>query len=178
MQATTMEHLADEAIDDQILVAISDLLPRLYNHARYLLPPEDARDAVSAAIEHLWRNRVKYRARDEMPIERWATRVAFNKIRDEARRHRRRASHVSAYESDIDLAVGDGAEQRAILGQIRQGIDSLPQRDADLIALRYGADLSNHEIAELLHTTPGAVAVALHRAIQRLRATTAEEHPR
>lgn len=178
MQAALMGQVRDKAVDDQLLLAIPTLLPRLYNHARYLLPPEDARDAVSAALEHLWRNRGKYRATGDMSIDRWAIRVAINKIHDEARRHRRRADHISLSEPDADLQVGDGAEQRALLGQIRQGIGTLAHRDAELIALRFGADLSNAEIAQLLRTTPGGVAVALHRAIQRLRAATLEEHQR
>ncbi len=172
-----MGQVRGEVVDGQLLLVIPELLPRLYNHARYLLRPEDARDAVSAALEHLWRNRGKYRVTGDMSIDRWASRVAINKIRDEARRHRRRTSHLSLSDADLDLSVGDGAEQRALLGQVRQAIDTLPERDAELIALRFGAGLSNYEIAELLHLTAGAVAVALHRAIHRLRTAAGEEHP-
>ena len=39
----------------------------------------------------------------------------------------------------------------------------------ELLALRYGADLSAKKIAEVLDSTPGAVRVALNRAHARLR---------
>jgi len=38
-----------------------------------------------------------------------------------------------------------------------------------LIALRYGADLSARQIAELLELKTNAVEVALHRALARMR---------
>ena len=38
-----------------------------------------------------------------------------------------------------------------------------------MIALRYGADLTAGQIADLIGLTPNAVAVALHRAVARLR---------
>jgi RNA polymerase sigma-70 factor (ECF subfamily) len=44
------------------------------------------------------------------------------------------------------------------------------ERDRELIALRYGADLKASEIANLLELKTNAVEVALHRALARLRA--------
>jgi RNA polymerase sigma-70 factor, ECF subfamily len=46
---------------------------------------------------------------------------------------------------------------------------TLGDRDMELIALRYGADLSVRRIAEVTDMSPGAVRVALHRALARLR---------
>jgi DNA-directed RNA polymerase specialized sigma24 family protein len=48
-------------------------------------------------------------------------------------------------------------------------VTRLEARDRDLVALRYGADLSSRQIADLLEMSPGAVDVALHRALERLR---------
>jgi DNA-directed RNA polymerase specialized sigma24 family protein len=46
---------------------------------------------------------------------------------------------------------------------------SLDQRDRELLSLRYGADLTARQIAELLELKTNAVEVALHRALGRLR---------
>ena len=48
-------------------------------------------------------------------------------------------------------------------------------RDRELIALRYGADLSSAQIGVLLDLTTNAVDVALHRARERLRSTIEAE---
>ena len=45
----------------------------------------------------------------------------------------------------------------------------LPERDAELIALRYGADLTAKQIAEVTGMRTNAVEVALHRALGTLR---------
>lgn len=55
--------------------------------------------------------------------------------------------------------------------QLAAAIQGLGQRERELIALRYGADLTAREIGELLGLQTNAVEVALHRALGRLRAT-------
>jgi RNA polymerase sigma-70 factor (ECF subfamily) len=50
----------------------------------------------------------------------------------------------------------------------------LEERDRELIALRYGADLSARQIGELIGMNTNAVEVALHRALARLRALIEE----
>ena len=45
----------------------------------------------------------------------------------------------------------------------------LPERDAELIALRYGADLTAKQIAEVTGMRTNAVEVALHRTLATLR---------
>jgi RNA polymerase sigma-70 factor, ECF subfamily len=48
-------------------------------------------------------------------------------------------------------------------------LTALSPSDRDLIALRYGADLSSREIARVLEMRPGSVDVALSRARSRLK---------
>ena len=52
---------------------------------------------------------------------------------------------------------------------LAQAVERLEERDRELIALRYGSDLSARQIAELLELRTNAVEVALHRALARLR---------
>jgi RNA polymerase sigma-70 factor (ECF subfamily) len=168
MQVVTMGGSTAELADQAMLDLVNASYPRIYQYARYLLPPDDAQDATQAALEHLWRNRGKYRDEGDDVADRWVIRVSMNKIRDEARRLRRQPVQVTA--DDLEIAVGDGAAARADRAELRAAIDRLPAADADLIALRFAADLPIDEIARLVGRTPGAVTVALHRAIKRLKA--------
>src|ERR687898_160346 len=52
---------------------------------------------------------------------------------------------------------------------LQEAVDRLDERDRELIALRYGSDLSARQIGELLELRTNAVEVALHRALGRLR---------
>jgi RNA polymerase sigma factor (sigma-70 family) len=53
---------------------------------------------------------------------------------------------------------------------MQSAVATLGERDRELVALRYGADLTAAQIGELLELSPNAVEVALHRALSRLRA--------
>ena len=46
----------------------------------------------------------------------------------------------------------------------------LPERDRELLSLRYGADLKASQISQMLDMQVNAVEVALHRALAKLRA--------
>jgi RNA polymerase sigma factor (sigma-70 family) len=52
---------------------------------------------------------------------------------------------------------------------LARAIERLDERSRDLLALRYGADLTAREIGRILDMKPNAVEVALHRALQRAR---------
>jgi len=53
---------------------------------------------------------------------------------------------------------------------MQAAVSQLGERDRELIALRYGADLSAKQIAQRLELSTNAVEVGLHRARSRLRA--------
>jgi RNA polymerase sigma-70 factor (ECF subfamily) len=72
------------------------------------------------------------------------------------------ASPVSSHPDQVALAVERAA-------QLRQALTQLPDRQAEVFALRYFGDLSNQAIAETLNITAGAVAIALHKARARLQ---------
>ena len=58
---------------------------------------------------------------------------------------------------------------REIHDHLRRALAKLNRRSAEIFALRYFEELDNAEIAEQLGTTPGSVAVSLHRARARLK---------
>jgi len=77
------------------------------------------------------------------------------------------AAELPAPRSAQPDVVALAAERLALL---RQALARLPQREAEVFSLRYFGELSNPAIAEMLHITVGAVAVALHKARTRLQA--------
>jgi RNA polymerase sigma-70 factor (ECF subfamily) len=53
--------------------------------------------------------------------------------------------------------------------ELARAIDRLPQRDREILALRYGAELTGPEIAELTGLTLANVQQILSRSVRRLR---------
>lgn len=72
---------------------------------------------------------------------------------------------------ELELTTGRDLERDAVERlMLHAALSALGDDDRELIALRYGADLSTRRIAELVGKTPNAVDVAIHRALARLRA--------
>jgi RNA polymerase sigma-70 factor (ECF subfamily) len=67
----------------------------------------------------------------------------------------------------------DGPEQRVMQGELAERmnklLDLLPDKQREILVLRVVVGLSAEETAEAVGSTPGAVRVAQHRALGRLR---------
>jgi RNA polymerase sigma-70 factor, ECF subfamily len=83
-------------------------------------------------------------------------------------------SHYSAATSDVESRTPN-AEERAMQGEptrrMKQLLDVLPEKLREIVVLRVVVGLSAEETAEAVGSTPGAVRVAQHRALARLRRT-------
>ena len=106
------------------------------------------------------------------PVTAWAFGIAANKVSESRRSaYRRREAPVEA----VPDQPQDGAEpEQAVLRletarRMRDLLDTLPAQQAEIVRLRVAAGLSADETAAVLGMTPGAVRVAQHRALARLR---------
>lgn len=98
--------------------------------------------------------------------------IAAHKVVDA---HRSVARSRSEPVSDLpeELDPRDGPEQRAMNGalsvQMGQLLETLPPKQREILVLRVVVGLSAEETAEAVESTPGAVRVAQHRALSKLR---------
>ena len=118
------------------------------------------------------------RYRDEgKPFEAFVYRVAANKVADSQRGAYRRPQPQAELPEVVDLS--DGPEALAVrasdAAQARALLDVLPESLRELMVLRVAVGLSAEETGRALGMSAGAVRVAQHRALQKLRA--AAEQP-
>jgi RNA polymerase sigma factor (sigma-70 family) len=100
----------------------------------------------------------------------WVIQVALNYTRTGWRTQlRRRAREQRFIEQHPPIAPVD-PEQHLLLSVVMTALAGLPLRQRQVMVLRYLADYSPKEIAELLGISPNTVAVHEHRALQQLRA--------
>lgn len=97
----------------------------------------------------------------------WAHRVAMNLANSHYRRRRaeRRAlRRATAGRADRyhDADAGDAVA-------VRRALALLPPKERAAVVMRYYLDLAPAEVAELVGSTSGAVRVATHRGLNRLR---------
>lgn len=145
-----------------------EAIRRLYAYAAYRLGPgADAEDVVSETIERALRYRDSYDESSGSPIA-WMIGIANRCVADALRE---RGLRVDVQVDDFVGAQPDFSGDLVARSEIRDAVERLDDRDRELIALRYGADLKAREIGRLLALQTNTVEVALHRALAKLRAS-------
>ena len=139
------------------------LIERVYAYAAYRLGDgPDAEDVTSATFERALRYRLSYDPRRGDPAA-WLVGIARRCIADQAVQRETPTAEVP------DHAI-DGHEERTLRRlDVSAAVAHLNQRERELVALRWGADLTAMQIGELLEMRTNAVEVALHRTLGRLR---------
>jgi RNA polymerase sigma factor (sigma-70 family) len=125
----------------------------------------DAEDVTSEVFERALRYRSSYDRSKAEPLP-WLIGIARRSIADFLANPKALAS------ADVEGGAAPSAEiEDATLDRISvvRLVAGLSARERELIALRYGADLTSRQIASLLNERPNTVEVALHRALRRLR---------
>lgn len=145
------------------------LIRRVYSYAAYTLGEgPDAEDATSETFERALRYRDSYDPAKGTPIA-WLIGIARRSLGP-------RAHEPADGPPDelLDLPSTEELEVEAVNRlDLYRAVSRLAERDRELVALRYGADLTAGQIAELLGMRTNAVEVALHRVHARLRAELA-----
>ncbi len=171
MNAYTTDSTA-QSVDWNALYA--DELPRVYNFFRYrVYDHRVAEDLTATTFEKAWRSRGQYR-RDRSGFSTWLFTIARNVAVDY---YRRRQTEV-ALKADLpsDTAPLDEAQQhRDDVQQLKRLLAPLPPRERELIALKYGAGLTNRAIAHLVDLTETNVGTILHRIVKQLRTEWEQE---
>jgi RNA polymerase sigma-70 factor (ECF subfamily) len=140
------------------------LIRRVYAYVAYRVGSgPDAEDITSETFERALRYKKSYDSTKGEPVA-WLIGIARRCI--EGKPPTLELSGEYADTADHGDLEDDALRRIALSG----AVGLLEERDRELIALRYGADLTARQIAELQGAKTNAVEVALHRALGRLRA--------
>ncbi len=155
--------------------------PRMLATAKRLLRNEDdARDAVQEAFVSVFRS-IRGFAGDAA-IATWLHRIVVNAALMQMRSRRRRQEEsieellpcLDEYGEWAGQACraadfADLQDERERINLVRACVDKLPAKYRTVLILRDIEDLDTAEVAGMLHTTPTAIKVRLHRARQALK---------
>ena len=148
----------------------AEQLPRIYNYFRFRLGSDiDVEELTSATFEKAWRARDGYR-RDVAGFSTWLFSIAHHAAIDYLRTRRQHAPLQAALEIASDQTPEREAQLASDLNRLTVLTSDLPERERELIALKYGAELNNREIARLTGLSESNVGTILHRTVQTLRA--------
>ncbi|MDQ3761541.1 MAG: sigma-70 family RNA polymerase sigma factor [Actinomycetota bacterium] len=105
--------------------------------------------------------------------------IAAHKVADAHRSSARNRAEPVPEIPDTPDELSDGPEAQVMQSELARKmaklLDMLPDKQREIIILRVQAGLSAEETAEAVGSTPGAVRVAQHRALARLRSVLGAE---
>ncbi len=146
-----------------------DLAPRLYNYFRFQLGQErDAEDLTARTFEKAWAARKKYR-RDLAGYSTWLFTIAQNVVIDYLRSQRIHLPIDHADEVIFEDTTAFHPERHSDLSRLAFLTKELKPREKELIALKYGAELTNRDIARLTGLSESNVGSSLHRIVKSLQ---------
>ena len=126
-----------------------------------------AEDVTAQAFERAYKRRSRFDARRGSPRA-WLFGIARNAALDELR-SRKRAATAELPHPPSEPGPDEAAELAAERDAVRHALGKLAARDRELIALKYHAELSNAEIAEVVGVSASNAGTMLHRAMNKLR---------
>ncbi|WP_158848947.1 RNA polymerase sigma factor ShbA [Saccharothrix deserti] len=165
--------LGDQRAVGQLLARIQPLVlrycrARVGSRERTLVSAEDiAQEVCLAVVSALG----KYRYEPGSFLA-FVYGIAAHKVADARRRAVRSRAEVVPELPDTPT-LEDGPEQRAmtgeLIGHVTELLQRLPDRQREILVLRVAVGLSAEETAAAVGSTAGAVRVAQHRALARMR---------
>lgn len=144
-------------------------MPRVFNYFRYRgFERTMSEDLTSATFEKAWRARDRYR-KDRAAVSTWLLAIARNVAIDHLRRSRPAVplDEASLREEETPEAV---ALREAQSRRLQALLAALPERERELLALKYGAGATNRAIATITGLGESNVGTILHRTVGALRA--------
>lgn len=145
--------------------------PSLLRYAQKLTgDSEVARDVVQETFLRLFQaDREKISSR----LPEWLFVVCRNKaldlLRRETRRRKVRQRRPDAFELSQSRSPVEELEHRQMLTQVVKLLDSLPEKQADLLRLRFRDGLSYREIARKRNLSESNVGYLIHMGMRTLR---------
>ncbi len=139
---------------------------------------QDAEDLANDVFLACYKNFGSYDPAKASMIT-WIFVIASNRLKNYYR-DRREFFYLDDRAHASELPAGEPLEQAVLLEEgraaVRDAIDALPERQREIVLLRYFRGLNSNEIGERIGASPGNVRVLLNRALGRLRAYLESRH--
>lgn len=157
----------------------NDLYPKLYGYIRAQVNPrETAEDITATTFERAVKHRHTFNPQ-KGAIDSWLFKIARNLIIDHYSAHRRQPAQTQL-EAAGPLAAEHLSPEQALLQQERRlqllkSLEILPERDREIIHLRFFGKLTNRKIAEVMDLNEKTVSVIIYRTLKKLKSRLSED---
>lgn len=152
------------------------ILPRVFHYFTYRVGViQTAEDLTSITFEKAWRSRANFKKIKGKP-ENWLFGIARNVLID----HYRQQDDLNNLEDLSNIpsnhSVVKTTEHNHKFEKLMRLLENQPERNRELISLKYGAELTNRRIAEITGLSETNVGTILHRTVKSLRVQWEDEN--
>lgn len=166
------EKIKDDIKNEEISTIFEAYYKRIYNYIYYRVNSHYlAEDLTSKVFEKIMLKINSY-SKQKAPFEVWIFVVAKNVIYDYFRSQRR--FKFFSMDSIKELISKEKNPEDLVLKEetsdyISKALKKLNSREQNIVALKFGGNLKNKEIAEILDITESNVGVILYRTMKKLK---------
>ncbi|WP_053954979.1 sigma-70 family RNA polymerase sigma factor [Inediibacterium massiliense] len=145
---------------------------RVYNYIYYRVHcPHTTEDLTSQVFEKVMLKINTY-SQSESPFEVWLFAIAKNVINDYFRSIKKRK--LFSLDGIKELISGEKTPERMVLieetnDELFKILNLLSPRERNIVALKFGGNLKNKEIANILDITENNVGIILYRTMKKLK---------
>jgi RNA polymerase sigma-70 factor, ECF subfamily len=151
-------------------------LPRMFHYFCYKVgDPIIAEELTSITLEKAWKGRSNFR-KDIGQFQAWLVGIARNVASDYFQNRTKEISLDEIAESDLTSSFDDDVQRKLEYLTILTILSRFPDREKELIAMKYGAELTNREIARIIGLSESNVGTILHRVVNKLRIEWEKNH--
>jgi RNA polymerase sigma-70 factor (ECF subfamily) len=156
----------------------------------------DPSDVVQETLAEANRRLDDYLAARPLPFYAWLRQLASDRLVEQHRRHIQAVRRSILREQADPLALPDGSvaeltdrlfapadgpsaavRREELVSRVRAALGALPERDREVLVLRYLEELPAQEVGAVLGISEGAAKKRALRALQRLRSLLGDETP-
>ena len=160
--------------DEQAFIELyQHFFPRVYNFIFAKLKNTADADDVASDVFLKMNDHLDMFDASKASFSTWLFRIATNAVTDYTRKVQRGGETEWDDFFSPEAPISDTPEANAIKEEgneeLLRALDKLSEREKKIVEMRYFMDAEFSLIAETLDMKPGAVRVALHRALEKLK---------
>ena len=144
-------------------------MPHVYNFFRYRVGDRTlAEDLTATTFAKAWRSRDQY-SQSLGAVSTWLFTIARNVAADYFRKQQDEYSIDDIQHLPDNQGLEESVQQQDDFARLSTLLATLTPREHEIVALKYGAELTNRAIAQVNGLSESNVGTILHRLIQKLR---------
>lgn len=127
-----------------------------------------AQDIVQETFLRAWKGIGKFSFSDGGTMQAFLYRIARNLIIDHSRRKKTEKLEDHEY-IEAESQFEDDIDRNTDRGKLKQALVKLPEKDRQIVILRYFEEMSFQEISKVIKVREGALRVRIHRILEKLK---------